>query len=65
MASFEKLGGQIFFENCKEVWGHASCKEVWGHASCKEVWGHASCKEVWGHASLQNLKYRHSEVQSC
>ena len=38
MASFEKLGGQFFFENCKEVWGHAS---------------------------LQNLKYRHSEVQSC
>ena len=38
MASFEKLGGQFFFENCKEVWGHAS---------------------------LKNLKYRHSEVQSC
>ena len=38
MASFEKLRGQIFFENCKEVWGHAC---------------------------LKNLKYKHSEVQSC
>ena len=24
----EKLGGQIFFENCKEVWGHASLKNL-------------------------------------
>ena len=28
MVSFEKLGGPIFFENCKEVWGHASLKNL-------------------------------------
>ena len=45
MASFDKLWEHFFFENCKEVWGHASLKNFkYGHSEVQSCLFSKSCK---------------------